>query len=224
MRALAETPVIQDAPLRRGFAWVRVRAELFVWRHGWVWMGTLGLLLAAAVLQVAVLRPLQARRMAAQEDLRTLATPGLAQPAAARPSDPVATGFTALDVLDRSLRPQADAAVQVRRVYRIAARHGLAIGQASFQHSVEPQVGIDHVQITLPLNAAYPPLRRFVEDVLRELPNASVDQLSLKRNQVGQTQLEARLRLSIWLKQGDTSKAGVIGAVVTAAEKPEKGP
>lgn len=227
MSAVAEPPAPQDTPLRSTAAWVRVRVELFIWRHGWVWVVLLALLGAAIVVQVALLQPLQLRRQAVQEDLRRLAAqqPGrLAEARLGRAPEPAAPGLAALDVLDRTLRPHIEATAQVRRVYRIAARQGLAIGQASFQHSAEPQAGIDHLQISLPLNAGYPQVRRFVEEVLRELPNASVDQLSLKRNQVGQAQLEARLRLSIWLTPGDPPKAGVPGAVVTAAETRGRAP
>jgi hypothetical protein len=49
---------------------------------------------------------------------------------------------------------------------------------------------------TFPLNAAYTTTREFVADVLRAVPNASMDDLRMARSAANATELESSIRFS----------------------------
>jgi hypothetical protein len=70
--------------------------------------------------------------------------------------------------------------------------------QAEFQETRDQVLGTFRLQITVPVVGDYPRLRRGIEQALREAPGLSLDQVSFRRENERQTQLEARLKMSLW--------------------------
>ena len=56
-------------------------------------------------------------------------------------------------------------------------------------------------QILLPVKGGYSEIRQFCEKTLRTLPFASLDDLSFKRETIGEAELESSLRFTLYLKQ-----------------------
>ena len=96
----------------------------------------------------------------------------------------------------------------LRSVGRIAQRNGVVLSQSEYQNSAEGHGGLSRLQVTMPLRASYPQLKKFVEQVLLEYPGISVDELVLKRESVAQNQVEVRVKLSLWIQPGKLLKAG----------------
>lgn len=193
-------------PTRLGLklAGLRVAAEILIWRYGWVWVAAGLLLLAAAAL--SLIRDSALERDAAELEKERLALDTLRRTVLERRA-------AATRVVDSGERAQGDAdrqaalavllvspdqiGEQVRRVYALAAREQVGILQAEFRTEADAS-GIDRVQVNIPIKATYPALRRFLERCLGELPNISLDRLTFKRSQVGESQVEARIHLSLW--------------------------
>jgi hypothetical protein len=55
-------------------------------------------------------------------------------------------------------------------------------------------------QLVLPLDASYPALHAFLAAALERLPNLTLDELKLKRDRIESTQLQAELRLSLFVE------------------------
>lgn len=56
--------------------------------------------------------------------------------------------------------------------------------------------------VTLPVRASYPQLRQFVGRVLQEMPTTSLDALRFERKKAADAQLDAQVRLTIYLRKG----------------------
>lgn len=56
--------------------------------------------------------------------------------------------------------------------------------------------------VTLPVRGSYPQLRQFVGRVLRDMPTTSLDAVRLDRKKAADAQLEAQVRLTIYLRKG----------------------
>lgn len=56
--------------------------------------------------------------------------------------------------------------------------------------------------VTLPVRASYPQLRQFVGRVLTDMPTASLDALRFERKKAADAQLEAQVRLTLYLRKG----------------------
>jgi hypothetical protein len=195
----------------RALAGTRVRVEIALWRHGWLWLAAALLLGACAAMTVF------ARLSLAQEhELLSQQTEGLAslRKAADERSGPADGSQAVKDMSDADsqaalaavLLPADEVGNELRRIYKIAAEQQVSIAQADFQE--EPAVGGSRrLQMAFPTKATYPQLRRFLETSLREFPNLSLDRLAFKRNQVGEAQVEAKVHVSLWLGPNQTVRA-----------------
>jgi hypothetical protein len=56
--------------------------------------------------------------------------------------------------------------------------------------------------VTLPIQATYPQIRRFVASLLNEIPVLAVDSVALERKQPTDRQVDAQLKLTLFLPAG----------------------
>lgn len=56
--------------------------------------------------------------------------------------------------------------------------------------------------VTLPVRGSYPQVRQFVGRVLKDMPTTSLDGLRFERKKAADAQLEAQVRLTIYLRKG----------------------
>lgn len=84
--------------------------------------------------------------------------------------------------------------------FRMAKERELELEQGEYRVQADPNAEIQRVQVQFPLKAGYPAMRRYCESVLTELPFVSLDDLSFKRDSVGEEVLEVKLRFSLYLK------------------------
>lgn len=73
----------------------------------------------------------------------------------------------------------------------------LSAGEYKFERRSGEQLA--RYQIILPVQGAYPQLRSFIDDVLQAVPAASLDEITLQRDSVAESMLEARVRLTLYL-------------------------
>jgi hypothetical protein len=188
---------------------LRARVEIVLWRHGLVWPIALVALLAAVLLAVLQVRPLRAELA---QSARTIA---LAQTeAAATKLRPMATEQASDQTLqlahvEAALRGAGRIDEQMRVILAAATHHGIELPRAEYQSSVDTPTRVARVQATFAIKAGYPRLRGFVEEVLRALPNASIDHISFKRDAVGLSEVEATVRLSLWSIEGEAIRPSV---------------
>lgn len=57
-------------------------------------------------------------------------------------------------------------------------------------------------QITLPIKGAYPKITTFIFELLTKVPNLSLDNISFQRQKIGENDVEAMLRMTLYIKKG----------------------
>lgn len=170
----------------------RLRSWLAVlhWRHGWLWSTGLALLACALAVEVAANRPLGAELSALNS-----ATARIAARAAA---PPLPTASQRSREIDNVLRAQGPFETQYRHLIELASARGIELPRADYATTWEELGGARRVQVSLSIATRYPALRSFIEEVLRTLPAVSLDQFSVKRDNVAQGQVEVLVRMSFW--------------------------
>jgi hypothetical protein len=164
----------------------RLRFELHVWRHGWAWPLAGFLLIIAVALQLFALH-LQRETQSALQRSRAIA-----------PAAMTRAPTLALADMQAPLRQAPATAQQVLRIAAIAEEHGIPMSQATYEEEIRPELGMRRTHVTQPVRANYAQFRRYIEQVLREHPNVSLDGVSVRRDDVGQELLDVRLRWSLW--------------------------
>lgn len=183
-------------PRRTATPW-RAMAGIAVWRHGWAWPATACLAAAAAALHAWVVpdaRHALQRAQASLDDATAQARAQRQRPAPAVPDDTSRQQAVAAVV---QAAPGATAIVA--RMSALAQAEGLGLPQADYQYDTQRTAQLVHVQVTQPLKSSYPGIRRYAQAVLRGMPNVSLDQIQVRRDGVAQTDVEARLKWSLWL-------------------------
>ncbi|MDQ4627655.1 hypothetical protein [Janthinobacterium lividum] len=181
---------------------LRLRAQLLLRRLG-----------APACLAVALLAlgvaawawAWQQRAVAAQLEARPLPQPSLAAVIAAPP----ATSSENLARFYATLGQQRHAEQQVKQLFDLAAKNGLLLAQGEYKSGYDKASRVASYQVTLPLKGSYAAVWQFALQALRAVPFASLDELSFRREQIADTELEARLRLTFYLTDtpGDAGEA-----------------
>lgn len=128
----------------------------------------------------------------------------LARRAAALPP-PVAQAAP-LDTPDRNLALFYDALgekryveQQVKTLFGIAAKTGLVLRQGEYKSGYDRNARLHTYQVNLPVQGSYGQVWQFALLALRAIPFASLDDISFRRDTIGQANVEARLRLTLYV-------------------------
>lgn len=155
--------------------------------------------LALALLVVFGLLRWQVDPVLAREQAR-LAVRQKALAAAAGPGaviDPAAMGIPALQELPSERQRGRDVASLVETAQRI----GLGLERADYAQASAGGTDVTRLSATLPLTGSYTAVRRYVAEVLNELPHAALESLQIERPSAKSTQLQATARLVLFYRQ-----------------------
>jgi hypothetical protein len=178
----------------------RLRMEVLLWRLG-AWPVLVAAALAVAAWLVVVERPaLQVQRSAAP------------QPQAGRSAGAVAGEDDAQrwQAFRAALPPRDGSAEAVQRLIALTGQD-LAWRQAEFVHSDDAPLGLTRLQIAVPVNGSYPALRQALVRALQDMPALAVDQVLFQRQTGGDTELQARVRFSLWMTREPSAAASAPG-------------
>jgi hypothetical protein len=115
---------------------------------------------------------------------------------------PPAAGGAAIDNLAlfrAALGRQAGVEPQLATLFRIAARTGLVLRQGEYKRGFERKAQLHTYQIDLPVKGSYAQVWQFALQALRAIPHAALDDISFKRDSIGEAAVEARLRFTLYL-------------------------
>lgn len=174
------------------------QAQIWLWRFGWAWPAAALVAALAAGMHFAVFVPARSALVAAgtelsQTSLNVAVTPRQAH----APSEQ-----EQVEALQAALRSRAQPTELIRRLNELARTEQITLVQADYHQQFHADTQLLELQLTQPMKASYPQLKRYIESVLRSVPNASLDHVAARRDNVGQAQLEARLRWSLWMHAG----------------------
>ena len=87
----------------------------------------------------------------------------------------------------------------LRKINAAAEAKGIELqsGEYRMQHSAGAPLA--RYEITLPIKGSYVQIRGFVADVLAAIPAAVLEDVNLRRDSVGNAQIEARVRFTVYL-------------------------
>lgn len=183
---------------------LRLRTEIGLWRYGWLWAVALLALLLAIILHAWWLPQQNAHITLLGERLSALEYEQKQRRQAPKPTVTVNEDAQTVEQLARIAYSSTEVSTTLQLIQRIAKAKGIVLAQSEFQNNTENLGGFKQIQITLPVRCSYPQLRDFTSALLRQLPGISLDQISLKRDNIAQSQADVRLKLTIWVHPNKT--------------------
>jgi len=131
----------------------------------------------------------------AERDVQRRSARPAVQPAAAE------DGAAELERFYARFPPIERLAGEVQALYARARASQLQLQQGEYR--LEPGSGrLAAYRVTLPVRGSYAQVRQFAGAVLKDMPTASLDALRFERKKAGDTQLEAQVRLTLYLRKG----------------------
>ncbi|OGB21140.1 MAG: hypothetical protein A3I66_10130 [Burkholderiales bacterium RIFCSPLOWO2_02_FULL_57_36] len=94
---------------------------------------------------------------------------------------------------------------QIKTLFAIAQKTGLALNQAEYKSAVDKNGRFHTYQIVIPVKGSYGAIRQFCEQTLLTIPFASLDEMGFKREAIASQAVEARLRFTLYLSDTPSS-------------------
>jgi hypothetical protein len=179
-----------------------LRLRLWLASRGPVASGA-AVLCVAAVLTLAWLLPeraLQRQRSTVALGLAKLPQPAAIAPLATANSDSNATANANLALFYDMLGERRYAEQQVKTLFALAAKNGLSLSQGEYKSAYDRNARLTTYQVNLPVKGSYGAIWTFALGTLRTIPFASLDDIGFRRDSIGDPTVEARLRLTLYLK------------------------
>jgi Tfp pilus assembly protein PilO len=161
--------------------------------------GLFGLAAAMAGLVIYLFAELPAeRQLQARQDqwlqLRTHPTAVFAKPA--RKDD-----SAALEEFYRQFPAMTSLPDLLYTLHAVAEAHGIMLDHGEFKFGNEEGGKLLRYQITLPVKGSYPHLRNFIDEAAHKLPTMGLSEISLKREAVGDSQVQAKLDFVLYISE-----------------------
>jgi len=96
---------------------------------------------------------------------------------------------------------------QLARIYGFADKQGLQLQQGEYRLVQETNAKLERYQVTLPLRGSYTQVRQFVGEVLNEMPVVSLDDLKFEKQRIGDSAVDAQIRITLFLLADEKGKA-----------------
>jgi hypothetical protein len=185
-----------------GLAQFVVHLRIMLLRLSWLNLGV-GLLFLAPVVVWLTVVPHLSQQLTMQHEAVLLAQKALAVPktSVTPPARPLAE--VRLQEFYAVLGDDHYAEQQVKTLFALAAKDGLNLSQADYQRTADKNGRFHMYRIVLPVKGSYPAIRHFCEQMLQTLPFAALDEMSFKRDAVGNAVIETRVVFTLYLASGD---------------------
>ena len=92
---------------------------------------------------------------------------------------------------------------QVKVLFDLAAKNKLTLSQGEYKAGYDKASRVGTYQIILPVKGPYQSIWQFAMQALSDMPFASLDEIGFRREAIAETTVEARLRFTLYLKDGE---------------------
>jgi hypothetical protein len=178
-------------------------ARLVIWRLrrltraiSWSAALAIGLLAFEAAFHFSTVAPVLAEQAKLRSEVVLLSQDSARSQAHAIPA---ADPRSELAEFYAALAQPANAPDLLRRLHRVAREQGLVLDQAEYRPVPDPEGKLTRYQIVLPAKGTYPEVRRFLLQASGDLPGLAVDSISFQRQQIGDSVVDAQIKLTLFL-------------------------
>jgi len=182
---------------------LRLKSDLTAWSRllTWPWLAAFALLAACAGFYLSVVLPAKHTLADTQAHLTMLQNDeeSRKQNSQGAVSDAPADQ---LDAFYQAFPLESTVPDTVEKMIKLAQSKGLSPKQAQYRIVKNNPGELMSYQIALPVKGAYPKIMNFAFELLSEVPNLSLDNVSFERQKIGDSIVETTLKMTLYIKRG----------------------
>lgn len=163
---------------------------------GWPGMVAIALLVTSIPFYFSAIRPLQTNLNALKQNLEDAR-----DASSSRVDHSADTPMEQLDEFYRFFPSEEDSPRWLGKMVEIAGRNGLVLNHGEYAVMRDSAGQLRRFKITLPVQGTYPQIRRYLAALIAEIPNMALENVQFERKDIGDTKLQARIRLVLYLGQ-----------------------
>ncbi|HXU94306.1 MAG TPA: GspMb/PilO family protein [Gallionella sp.] len=165
---------------------------------GWPGVLALGLLVVLPAFYFSAIRPLQVH---VDEVRRDVARQLKEESLAGKPDRGRQHNSTEEQLAEyyRFFPPVRSAPQWLEKLVALAESRGLSLDQGEYLATPDKASKLMRFQMTLPLKGEYPQIRKFLAALPAELPSVSLEKVQFERQTIADPEVEARIRLVLYL-------------------------
>lgn len=168
------------------------------WRRrlGWPGVAGAGLAALALVFYAGVVIPdrFAAARLRQQAAAAEAAARAGKTPEAQRPEVRLALFYQAFP--ERGTAP-----AWLEKIYAAGSAAGLLLDKGEYKLSPDPDHRLVRYEISLPVHGGYVQVRKFIQDVLAQIPTVALSDVDFRRAAIGDPNVDARIRFILYLRE-----------------------
>ena len=97
--------------------------------------------------------------------------------------------------------PEPAAAESLQKIYDAAAQNQITLPHGEYALADDPKADLLRYRITLPVRGTYEQVRAFIATALEAVPALALDDVDFQRQRVGETQVEGKVRMTLFLSR-----------------------
>lgn len=176
----------------------RISWQLRYWisqlsREGRLGLSLLGISL---VIYLLVFIPGQSQVTQFQNEIASLTSASSARVKLALP-----TTTDQLTAFYRNFPPQRSAPDWLDKIYHAARHENLALNEGKYRAKHQHNGSLIRYKISLPVTGSYRQIQHFLATVMEGIPSVALDGVTFERNKIGDTNVNAKIKLSLYLVQ-----------------------
>ena len=106
--------------------------------------------------------------------------------------------------------PDADSTAEwLARLYAAAEQERLVLAQGTYKRRGDSELGLIAYQVTLPVRGTYGEVRRFIAQVLADVPAAALESVQFQRERSADGAIDARIVLVLHLRETSGTRPAV---------------
>ena len=181
---------------------MRVKSDLVAWARqlNWPWLAALALLAACAGFYLSVIVPARQSLAELKQNLEVMQHDEAHLKAASQ--DVARTSPTGqLAAFYQQFPTENVVPDTLEKMIKLAQKKGLNPKQAAYRIIRNNPGELLSYQITLPIKGAYPSIMTYAFELLATTPNLSLDNVSFQRQKIGDSLIEATLKMTLYIKR-----------------------
>jgi Tfp pilus assembly protein PilO len=163
---------------------------------GWPGTVALGLIVCNVAFYFSALVPAQENIAALQQQTASLQERTLHSP---KPQESDAGPEGQLSTFYKDFQNGEHIPDQLEKIYRAAESSGIKLTQGGYRLIPDQDGKLMRYQITLPLTGSYVNIRKFLAQVMSDVPVLSLDSVSFQRQKISESVLESQVKLTLYM-------------------------